>query len=163
MFDPTAFDNLRVVLEGAVYDADLSGEIEVINRKDLFDLATYQRSYSIQFQLKEQSSNAVEMKLVAGVEQVIVERRPTSIQAIPGASIQIVYESKNDLSSFHDMLQQVWGERTIEQVQIISTLNQTIYKTYISFARNIDEEMVEDVLAMVSTSIKSLQILKRNT
>ncbi|QNG61538.1 hypothetical protein H4O14_08705 [Bacillus sp. PAMC26568] len=38
MFDPTAFDNLKVVLEGEIYDADLEGIIEVIKRKDIVDL-----------------------------------------------------------------------------------------------------------------------------
>ncbi len=34
MFDPTAFDNLKVIVEGAVYDFDLHGDILVTDRKD---------------------------------------------------------------------------------------------------------------------------------
>ena len=39
MFDPTAYDNLKVILEGAVYDLDLSGELKIIERNDIVDLA----------------------------------------------------------------------------------------------------------------------------
>lgn len=35
MFDPTAFDNLKVIVEGAVYDFDLHGDILVTDRKDM--------------------------------------------------------------------------------------------------------------------------------
>lgn len=55
MFDPTVFDNLKTVLEGAVYDLDLEGVILVINRNDLVDLAHFSRTYKITFQLQEYS------------------------------------------------------------------------------------------------------------
>ncbi|UOK56770.1 hypothetical protein MGI18_18515 [Bacillus sp. OVS6] len=55
MFDPTAFDNLKVVLEGAIYDADLGGFITVIGRKDLVDLAAMSRCYQNTFQLKKET------------------------------------------------------------------------------------------------------------
>lgn len=38
MFDPTAFDNMKVVIEGAIYDLDLDGEISIIDRNDLLIL-----------------------------------------------------------------------------------------------------------------------------
>jgi hypothetical protein len=39
MFDPTAFDNMKVVLEGALYDLDIMGEIIITDRNDLFNTA----------------------------------------------------------------------------------------------------------------------------
>lgn len=53
MFDPTAFDNLKVIVEGAVYDFDLHGDILVTDRKDMMDLASLSRIYHISFQLTE--------------------------------------------------------------------------------------------------------------
>jgi len=47
MFDPTVFDNLKVVLEGAIYDLDLKGQTQIIDRSDLVDLAKLTRTYSI--------------------------------------------------------------------------------------------------------------------
>lgn len=51
--DPTAFDNLKTVLEGAVYDADLQGRIAVVERRDLVDLARLFREYAISFRLND--------------------------------------------------------------------------------------------------------------
>jgi hypothetical protein len=60
MFDPTIYDNLKVVLEGLVYDLDLQGKIEITNRSDLVDLARMSRTFSVRFQLKipEGSTNS---------------------------------------------------------------------------------------------------------
>lgn len=49
MFDPTVFDNLKVVLEGCVYDYDLEDKIVVTGRNDIVDLATLTRTFSIRF------------------------------------------------------------------------------------------------------------------
>ncbi|GAA3327145.1 hypothetical protein GCM10020331_065930 [Ectobacillus funiculus] len=53
MFDPTVFENLKVVAEGAVYDLDLAGAILVTNRRDVIDLASMSRTYSIAFMLRD--------------------------------------------------------------------------------------------------------------
>ncbi len=53
LFDPTAFDNMKVVLEGAVYDRDILGDILVVKRDDLVNLATLSRQFMMEFQLKE--------------------------------------------------------------------------------------------------------------
>ncbi|MBR8645431.1 hypothetical protein KEH51_18565 [[Brevibacterium] frigoritolerans] len=55
MFDPTAFENMKVVLEGAVYDRDFIGDILVINRDDIVNLSTMSRSYKIEMELKKQT------------------------------------------------------------------------------------------------------------
>ena len=33
MFDPTIYDNIKVVLEGAVYDLDLEGKIIITTKR----------------------------------------------------------------------------------------------------------------------------------
>jgi len=45
MTDPTIFDNLRVLMEGALYELDLAGELVVTERQDLVDLAALSRSF----------------------------------------------------------------------------------------------------------------------
>ncbi len=49
MFDPTIYDNLKVVLEGSVYDLDLSGAVRISGRQDQIDLSTMSRLYQIEF------------------------------------------------------------------------------------------------------------------
>lgn len=50
MFDPTVFDNLKTVLEGAVYEYDLEGGFQITDRHDQVDLAHLSRHYSLTFQ-----------------------------------------------------------------------------------------------------------------
>ncbi|KHF29150.1 hypothetical protein LR68_02142 [Anoxybacillus sp. BCO1] len=53
MFDPTIFDNLKTVVEGAVYDLDTNDElIAIIDRSDIVDLAKFTRAYALSFQLR---------------------------------------------------------------------------------------------------------------
>jgi len=47
MFDPTVFDNLKVVLEGAMYDLDFNKDVEITDRSDIVDLAKMSRSYTL--------------------------------------------------------------------------------------------------------------------
>ncbi|PGS47001.1 hypothetical protein [Bacillus sp. AFS041924] len=49
MFDPTAFDNMKVVIEGLIYDKDLDGEYEIIDRNDYINLSKMDRLFSIQY------------------------------------------------------------------------------------------------------------------
>lgn len=50
MFDPTIYENLKVVIEGSIYDHDSEGLIFVSGREDSIDLASLSRRYSISFQ-----------------------------------------------------------------------------------------------------------------
>jgi len=74
MFDPTAFDNLKVVLEGAGYDFDLGGEIDIVDRKDLFDFAHYERKYQIQYRLKGTQGASVRLELKADAGHFLADR-----------------------------------------------------------------------------------------
>ncbi len=98
MFDPTAFDNLKVVLEGAVYDLDLSGEINIINRKDLFDFANYERNYQIHYRLPQLPNTYVILQLKAEMNRFIAEKKmKKELQA--GAEIQITYIGLEELET----------------------------------------------------------------
>lgn len=52
MFDPTIFDNLKVVLEGAVYDLDAMDRVDIVERSDLLDVSALSRAYLIGFTLR---------------------------------------------------------------------------------------------------------------
>jgi hypothetical protein len=58
MFDPTVYDNLKVVLEGLVYDLDLEGKIEITDRCDLVDLARMSRTFRIRFRVRRPEGGA---------------------------------------------------------------------------------------------------------
>jgi IS4 transposase len=49
MFDPTAFDNMKVIIEGLLYDKDLDGEYEITDRNDFVNLSKMDRLFSIRY------------------------------------------------------------------------------------------------------------------
>ncbi|MTH52086.1 hypothetical protein GKZ89_01615 [Bacillus mangrovi] len=69
MFDPTVFDNLKVILEGLVYDFDLDGLIHIRNRSDTVDLADMSRTWSIRMLERgrpEGASAGISLSVAAG-------------------------------------------------------------------------------------------------
>ncbi|MTT32574.1 hypothetical protein GMB86_11200 [Terrilactibacillus sp. BCM23-1] len=49
MIDPTMFDNLKVVLEGIIYDFEMDDRLTILDRTDSIDLAKLNKSYIIDF------------------------------------------------------------------------------------------------------------------
>lgn len=74
MFDPTIFENLKVGIENAVYDLDNLDEIiRVTDRKDLLDMATLSRSFSLRFELATPSTTSAEICLETGLRDLAAE------------------------------------------------------------------------------------------
>lgn len=63
MFDPTAFDNMKVLLEGYLYDKDLDGLYAITDRNDFVNLAKMNRQFSIEYRIKKESNQNIRCKL----------------------------------------------------------------------------------------------------
>ena len=63
LFDPTAYENLKVVFEGIVYDYDLNEEITIIERNDYINLADMSRTYNLSFMNKNDRNKLLIMKI----------------------------------------------------------------------------------------------------
>ncbi|MEG9297954.1 hypothetical protein V6B33_15935 [Mangrovibacillus sp. Mu-81] len=160
MFDPTAFDNLKVVVEGAVYDLDLSGEINILDRRDLFDFAHYERTYLIQYSLLNQSESSVTLHLKADMSHFIAERKGLADKNRAGAEIEFTYEGSDKLTGSKKELESAWGaDKSWEWMNISSSLRPPSVQGILRFNRVITEEMVDDILQMVSFSAETLDIL----
>lgn len=162
MFDPTAFDNLKVIFEGAVYDLDLSGEIHILDRKDLFDFAHYERCYQIHYSLPYKKSISIEFHLKADMGHFLAERKMMTEKNTAGADILIVYKGDEKLKDGRKLLEETWGkDKKWEWKEVISSLNPPACEGNLTFNRVITEEMVDDVLQMISFSVETLQQLDR--
>jgi hypothetical protein len=160
MFDPTAFDNLKVVLEGAVYDLDLSGEITILDRRDLFDFAHYERTYVIQFSLPHQAESSVTLHLKADTGHFLAERKGIAEKNWAGAEIEFTYNGSDNLVHSKKELESAWGtDKSWEWVNIYSSLRPASVQGILRFNRVITEEMVDDILQMVSFSVETLDML----
>ena len=164
MFDPTAFDNLKVVLEGAIYDLDLSGDIRVLERKDLVDLATMSRRYEIKFALRNHtlSSLYTKMTLEATMEQLAAELMEKSGFQQPGAYVSIDFGWDNEHNINMEKVKELWGEnRTYDEKKVISSQHGTRMIVSIDFHRFITEDMIDDVIAMIRHMVKTLYELDK--
>ncbi|EIJ78577.1 hypothetical protein PB1_13504 [Bacillus methanolicus PB1] len=172
MFDPTAFENMKVVIEGAVYDRDLSGEIRVIDRNDLINTAKLSREFNISFiDAGEIQAQKIIAKFImkAELENLAAELLPAAQSVkLSGSNVMIVFiaEHENDTEINKKILKtvkEIWGEnRTVTQKIIIypSADNKSIKsETTVSFNRLISEEQIDDLAEMIPFMIRTLKKL----
>ncbi|PLR98916.1 hypothetical protein [Bacillus sp. T33-2] len=170
MFDPTAFENMKVVVEGAVYDRDLSGEIVVTGRNDWINTATMSRRYEIYFALPNSSLTAC-LKLDAGLLNLAAELMAPKVSGDDaGCTVTIRFFMEHQNKQYvYDQIQQtlekIWGsERNIEQTVKINPLSETELvhnEAVLPFNRLIVEEQIDDLAEMVGYMIISLNSLQK--
>lgn len=166
MFDPTVFDNLKVVIEGAVYDLDLEGLIYVSNRNDKVDLANMSRTYQVSFHDKSRSEAfpLAYVKLEATVENLAGELLQKETFS-HGCRLEIGFEIEiahieEQCRMLQETVEKIWGpERNIQQtISFEYGKSKQLYKSVITilFDRPIFEENVDDLLEMIPYIVKTL-------
>jgi hypothetical protein len=169
LFDPTIFDNLKVVLEGSVYDLDLEGSILVTNRTDRVELATMSRCYAIRFRELKETGAQAEMALYASMTDLAAELLNRKGEA-PGCVLDISFEllverPEEECSLIEQQLLQIWDRRP----QIRQTLSYEygmptrgyVNKVSLSFGRKLDEGNAEDLPRLVDYALRSLRFLNK--
>ncbi|WP_428908852.1 hypothetical protein [Niallia sp. Krafla_26] len=129
MFDPTAFENIRVVLEGTFYDMDLAGNLIIIDRNDLINTAKLSRTYDFSFRLTA-SQQVIEPKITCKVTlSASLENLAAELLSNPllmreaGCVMQIEY-----------MFEYEEDEFTLKQIEkILRTWKNTTYKQMITY------------------------------
>lgn len=173
MFDPTAFDNMKVVLEGAVYDHDFYGDITVTNRQDIVNLANLSRQFSMEMELKSHQSDIPVVGVVslsANLENLSAELLPNQSPFNEGSTIIVVLRMASQLEGILggqllSVIEGVWGNsRHIEMVNSTYHNNKNGDISYtteckISFGRLIKEEQMDDLTEMLDALIESLKKL----
>jgi len=172
MFDPTAFDNIKVVVEGAIYDKDLDGELEVINREDLVDLATLSRTFKLAFLLTQSIKRSLyaEIKIQAGLKNLaaeILEMDDSSTNAGCVVSVAFHLAHANDDGLFlniQKVLEEIWGgQRKIVQAVKINPLKKSDIidnEATVFFNRLIVEDQIGDLTDMIDYIVLSLKQLE---
>lgn len=170
LFDPTAFENMKVVLEGALYDRDLEGEISVLNRNDSINLASLARSFELTFSLKENQTTRCTLAVKAGLENLAAELLPAvKSEKQSGCQITIVFSTVHeDEIELHEeiakVLTEVWGiDRSYHHKMILDPFQDDdiiLKEVTIDFNRLIYEDQMEDFIDMIDYMI--LSIIKIN-
>ncbi|MCW9129879.1 hypothetical protein OF830_02655 [Bacillus paramycoides] len=170
MFDPTAFENLKVIVEGAVYDFDLHGDILVTDRKDVMDLASLSRMYSISFQLTETFKTMVEATFSLSVDAKNLSGEILEVpQFIPGCEMKLEFSFEMEhpeigCKEIENLLHSIWGkERMITQKISYEYNKQAISyhnKVEVLFQKAITEDHVDDLIAVISHMIETVRTIQ---
>lgn len=169
MFDPTVFENLKVVLEGAVYDLDLTGQIHILRRIDRLELAEMSRVYSLQFQPSGVAHATAELWLGAGIEDLAAEilEQP---EAEPGCSLTLKFrtgieadKAQESCAQIGRLVADIWGE-DVQVEQRLSYLygqsdGRLANEIRVHFDRKITEELIDDLPELVEHMLKTVRAL----
>ncbi|GKU80912.1 hypothetical protein [Niallia sp. NCCP-28] len=172
MFDPTAFENIKTVMEGAIYDKDLEGTIAILDRNDIFNSSKLAREYSISFALKNQGNALMTFRLLANAQNLAGELLEIkSLQEEVGCTIavEIVVKHANDSSVYamlKELLKNIWGKkREIKQeIRLNPYACDNMVENHLSIAFNrlITEDQMDDLVVMVDYMEKTLQLIADN-
>ncbi len=166
MFDPTVFENLKVVIEGALYDLDLEGQILIIDRQDQVDMAKMGRRYRITFKDKTNDEIVSYIDLKIDLDNLVTELRNT--EGNPGCVLEIGFIFKlNTLDAcpaIEQVLTTIWGNTREIQQEIsyqYGSENRYTNNSKIIFHRLIHEDNIDDLLEMIDYIIDSIHQLQK--
>ncbi|MGV3488530.1 MAG: hypothetical protein ACO1OC_08095 [Tuberibacillus sp.] len=167
MFDPTVFDNLKVVLEGAIYELDFKGQISIVDRSDIVDLAKMSRAYSL----------TLANKHVEGLVEISTDVENWSGEIMEAGTdfpchlfIQFfmrIDDIDMECSAIKFRLSQIWRtyKPKIEQ-QITFIYNNNVEKSIfhnqinLFFNEPIDESFITDIPHLISLVVETLNGLE---
>ncbi|GGH74969.1 hypothetical protein JOD43_000621 [Pullulanibacillus pueri] len=168
MFDPTVFDNLKVVLEGAIYDLDLNENehIEIIDRSDTVDLAKMSRSYSISLS-RGKVESVIELSTDAlnwSGEILAPDQDNYPCQLYVEFLLKIT-DVNHDCSAIRFRLNQIWKTFKPKIEQNISFLYGDASEIYdnqiiLSFKEEIDESFIIDIPFIIECALNTLEALE---
>lgn len=171
MFDPTIYENLKVVVEGAVYDLDDVGVILVTNRTDRVELSTMSRYYAIQFREKEEAAGdaAAEIRLYAQMEDLAAEILEKE-ERFAGCHVEIAFQKtiedvERECVQIESILREIWQNRPAirQEISFIYGEESRSYRNHIivDFGRKINEEQIEDMATLIDHVLHSVQRLNQ--
>lgn len=167
MFDPTVFDNLKVIVEGYIYDLDLEKEISVINRSDMIDLARMSRSYLITFSNIEKSPSSVTFEIEMKHKQLSGELQQKILN--PVCHIKLTLQEEINGKEYDELLlrklKKLWGDEHLIKLfvtkEITSPIKNYQHQYQICFNTTYGEDDIEALLHIVDQSISLLRTMTR--
>jgi hypothetical protein len=125
LFDPTAFDNMKVLIEGILYDKDLAEELVITDRNDLINISKMNRKFSIQFNhINKNSSCKFTLETTAKDLYSELLNGDTKV----GCNVELEFYLSNELAI--EVLQRsmiLLQNNTNEQFTVISNIKQPLF------------------------------------
>lgn len=169
MFDPTAYDNIKVVIEGEIYDLDLAGVVRIVKRSDNVDLASMSRCYQLTFRLGDNTSLCEATILLSADLRNLASELINYSEQKGGCHLEIVFSMKvnnpNEICpKINDVISEEWGKNRMIKQMITYPYGKAkiTYKieTSILFERLIYEENIDDLIMMIPFIKQTLATLE---
>jgi len=167
MFDPAIYDNLKIVLEGAVYDLDMEGRLKIVSRNDIVDLSSVSRQFSIGFRSDPGAPALAELTLSVSLSDLAAELLNGETKDA-GCMLEIIYytASRNPDSlcaAIQKQMQADWdGRPTIKQTITTEYGSKDPHHeitVFLSFGRKLNEQHAADLPLLVQHTLASLEWL----
>jgi hypothetical protein len=167
MFDPTIFDNLKVVFEGAVYDMDLIGTIQITDRTDRVELSSMSRSFGMEMIRAQEGRTQCRFLLAASVADLSAEL--LADQAIqPGCSLVLTFtfpitDMEQDCAAASKLIADIWGDDPqVEQCVMMKYGQKPVQmscKLTVHFNKKLDERHIDDIPSLLEHLLLSMEQL----
>jgi len=165
MFDPTAYENLKVILEGLVYEYDFNEAILVTSRDDIVNLANLSRSFQMDFCIPTDQKELLEgsISLSANFEQLASEWYPMGEE--PGCDLEIQYSFEIGLSEFMEkrvlkLLRDEFSEEyELDWIKQIHSGQKITYHFLLRKIEPVTEDTSEELKKIVEKTVKVLREL----
>ncbi|MBS4190945.1 hypothetical protein KHA94_12205 [Bacillus sp. FJAT-49705] len=173
MFDPTAFENMKVVIEGALYDRDLDGEISIFDRNDYINAAKLSRRYEVSFTVQPNFQHDLYCTFImeAGLENLAAELlKSAHSDRLAGCHLFVKFSFKHQYEAsifqkIEETLKTIWGEeRSIKQLimsEPFSDQSLITNEVLVSFNRLVYEDQMNDIEAMIDYMTLSLKNIRQ--
>ncbi|RKD21143.1 hypothetical protein BEP19_15315 [Ammoniphilus oxalaticus] len=160
MFDPTIFDNLKVVLEGAVYDLDAIGMIGVTNRSDRVDLAHMSRDYMLQFREQAvEDGGLAELRLAVDSTDLmneILEKGDRFTGCRLTLTVEIETMDPDQLCPrIQETMQEIWENNPKITQRLTFIFGTRVYRNRVTL--DFERKINEDLETFVDHALLSLQ------
>ncbi len=167
MFDPTVFDNLKVVIEGYIYDMDLENQIAVIDRSDIIELATMSRKYSISYKGIKKKRMTAKLQIEMPHHELSGELLQTKVK--PGCIVKLSLYETQGTKEYDELLykkmKKSWGEKHTVTLILTKKLTATScsyhHKYQVEFETLFGEDEMEELLHIVDHSIALLGLTSK--
>ncbi|PQD96983.1 hypothetical protein CYL18_03645 [Pradoshia eiseniae] len=161
MFDPTVFENLKVVAEGAFYDFDLDGDIAVIDRHDFIDLAHMSRKFEIivRYDADKEKDMECTFSLSASLSAFAEEKLPAFSKRNPGCTLKFTFrfiDPEHPLKNIH-ILKQKWDSGHRYRVFKHVPIGYNRDGSYVTIEIEREKPIYEDDISLLITYVQEIQ------
>jgi len=164
MFDPTAFDNMKVIVEGILYDKDLDGDYLIIDRDDFMNLSKMNREFSITYKKNNVKSNVSCKFTLAATAKDLYSELLTSSEDVGCYVEQTFFFNKEIEAEILQRSLMLLQNHTAQQFNVFHNIKQSFFEKnktetslIIKFINKITEEECDQLEELIHITEIMLQ------